>query len=378
MTWINGLATGALLLTVASAAPEKREWHPTVKNSQILGNMADPSLNRDSCGSCRMGGRAFWTCRDSQPYDGNHNPTLPVWSSSASWSNLDNTPPDLFMYGGGSAGHQTPYFPYTATGECGENSAGACPDGTRYALWPDSPPAVTSDDGHTVTAYTWISKQHIRGLETVDKDPATSLYKMTYEHGAADRDALPQVQLVNENFWLYNGIPYGAYGNVVKDGTLYLYGKPSNGKVALAKVPVGSVEDHSAYEFWVNGSWTRSLPGKDDQGINIDNAGAGGQGTYYFSNYWNKYVWIGQPGISVAANFHVTTADSPTGPWEKPVLFYEGQSGTFDLGAYSLQAHPGLSHTGTDKNEIYITYTKNDLINNLNVYTTPLIYIEWN
>jgi hypothetical protein len=117
---------------------------------------------------------------------------------------------------------------------------------------------------------------------------------MTYNVGNTDRNALPTVTLVDENFWLYGSIPYGVYGNVIKDGTAYLFGKPSNGVISLAKVPAASIEDKSKYQYWVNGAWTSSMPRIGDTNISIPNVSAGGQGTYYFSTYWNKWVWIGQ------------------------------------------------------------------------------------
>ncbi|KAI0966026.1 hypothetical protein F4678DRAFT_484565 [Xylaria arbuscula] len=381
MAWSGSflLASSLLLQGVSSAVVSKRQaFTPTVKTATLIGNVADPAINRDSCSSTRVGDRAFWTCRDSQPFDSNGVPTLPLWASSASWSdfNADGTP-SLTQYGGD--GSQQPYFPYQSD-ECNSNTAGSCDDGSRYALWPDSPPLVMSTDNSVVTAYTWIRKQHINSevFSTSDPDPATSLYKLTYDLGNSDQNALPTVSLVDENFWLYGGIPYGAYGNVIQDGTAYLWGQPSNKNVALAKVPVGSIEDKSQYQYWVNGAWTSSLPGIDDANINIENASAGGQGTYYFSDYWNKWVWIGQAGISVSADFFITTADDITGPWESAVNFYSGQTGTYALGAYTLQAQPGLNPDGTSTNEIYITHTKNDAFQNTALYSTPLIHIEWN
>ncbi|KAI0485834.1 hypothetical protein F4859DRAFT_512027 [Xylaria cf. heliscus] len=354
---------GSLLLEgVSSTVLQERAFTPTVKSATILGNVADPAINRDSCGSARIGNRAIWTCRDSQPYS-NGVPVLPIWSSSASWTNFngDGTPA-LQQYGGG--GSRNPYFPYQAD-ECNTNTAGSCSDGTRYALWPDSPPLVASTTNNVATAYTWIH-------------PATSLYKLTYNLGTSDQNVLPTVSLVNENFWVYGGIPFGNYGNVIKDGVAYLFARTSNGVVSLAKVPAGSIENQSQYQYWVNGAWTTKMPHINDANINIPNVSAGGQGTYYFSTYWNKWVWIGQANLSVAAEFFITTADSITGPWQTPVKFYTGQTGSYYLGAYSLQAHPGLNRAGTTTNDIYITYTKNDAFQNTSKYTTPLIHIQWN
>ncbi|KAI0871592.1 hypothetical protein GGS24DRAFT_470777 [Hypoxylon argillaceum] len=371
------LLRSLFLPEVSSAILHKRVFTPTVKNATLIGNVADPAINRDSCGSTRISNRAFWTCRDSQPYDSNGVPVLPIWASSASWSNFntDGTP-GLQQYGGG--GSRNPYFPYTAS-ECNSNTAGTCADGSRYAMWPDTPPLVTSTVNNIVTAYTWILKQHINSdFSTNDPNPATSLYKLTYDLSTTDLNVLPTVALVDENFWPDASIPYGAYGNVIQDGIAYLFGKPSNGIVSLAKVPVGSIEDSSQYQYWVNNAWTSSMPLINAANISIPNVSAGGQGTYYFSTYWNKWVWIGQAGISVSADFFITTADSITGPWESPVNFYSGQTGSYYLGAYSLQAHPGLNPDGTATNEIYISYTKNDAFEGTSLYSTPLIHIQWN
>lgn len=364
-----------LLSGTAHASITSRGWYPTVKSIEEMGNVADPHLNRDSCGSTRVGDRVLWVCRDTQPYDANGNPTLPVWSSSAAWTNFGFlSTPETSMYATES---RSPYFPY-ASDECPQNSAGGCSDGSRYALWSDSPPVVTKVDSNVTTAYTWIRKTHIRGLEPVngEKDPATSLYRFVYDTNSQDRNMVPPQKLISETFWPQNGVPFGAYGSVVKDGTAYLFGRPSNGKVCLAKVPTAGVENQSQYRYFVNGAWTASRPDMNSN-CDIPNASAGGQGTYYFSYYWKKWVWIGQGGLSVSSYFYVATADNIEGPWEKPVFFYQGHDGTGKLPAYSLQAHPGLSGLGyADGNEIFVSYTKVD--GDPAKYSTPLVRIKWN
>lgn len=88
-----------LLAALAFAALFGKQAHagfiPTVSGTpQVLGNVSDLSITRDSCGSARFGNReALWTCHDSQPYS-NGVPVLPIWSSSASWTDFasDGTP----------------------------------------------------------------------------------------------------------------------------------------------------------------------------------------------------------------------------------------------------------------------------------------------
>lgn len=56
-----------------------------------------------------------------------------------------------------------------------------------------------------------------------------------------------------------------------------------------------------------------------------------------------------------------------------------GPIGNHALGAYSIQAHPALVSPNSTKNEMYITYTKNDEAEHGDIagYTTPLVYVEF-
>lgn len=385
---------GLVLLGTATACaidgPLKRAIDPIVKGEpEVLGVVTDPKLNRDSCGSVRLQKRDFWTCRDTQNVDENGNPTLQIVSSTAAWTkyNPDGSPyiepfldgsKGLLMSGDNGFDNRNVYFPLQP-GQCENNTAGMCQDDSRYAIWPDSPPMITSgSDSGVVTAYTWILNFRLRPDFSTDiPDPSVSLYKLTYGPSTTGEDAFPQVSVVDGKFWAQDAIPYGTYGNMVRDGTAYLYGKASSGHIALAKVPTSSVEDKTKYEYWVNGAWSTTAPSKDDEDANIANGGAGGQGTYYYSDIWQSYVWIGQAAISISADFFITTAPDPTGPWEEPKQFYSGENGSADLSSYSLQAHPHMVPAG--KNQIYLTYTKTDRREgtDIDVYSTPLILVEW-
>jgi hypothetical protein len=366
------------LAQAAVAAPglirKRGASNPVVKGTpQVVGILADSSLNRDSCGSSVFGGRALWVCRDTQHYDANGIPNLPIFTSSASWTDLVSGGAgggtNLNMYGNNNDQSFYPLVP----GNCNDNQAGVCSDGTRYPLWANAPPLVTVSNSSKTVGYTWIINIHISGLTNLVADPSTTLYRVTYTSGAA---GLPQVEIVNSAFWAENEIPYGNYGGVVQGSTAYLWGQDSNKNVALARVPVGSIEDASQYEFYVNGVWTSNKPTLGNTAAKIENVSAGGQGTYYYSQPWQSYVWIGQAGISVSADFYITTAPAPEGPWIQPIHFYSGVNGNFSLGAYSLQANPGLSPA--DQNEIYLTYTKTDVVgDNVALYTTPLILVQW-
>ena len=392
MTPLAKIASLALLAAAATALPCQVAIDPVVKGTpQVLGLVTNPAVSRDSCGSVRFQNRDFWTCRDTQNLDEFGNPLLPIVSSTAAWTkfNPDGSPHiepfldgsrGLLMTGDNGPNNRNVYFPLQP-GQCENNTAGMCPDGTRYAIWPDSPPMVTSGRYMgIVTAYTWILNTRIyRNFSTDIPDPSVSLFKMTYDPSTMDQDedAFPVVSLVDGSFWAQEAIPYGSYGNIIRHGTAYLYGQTSSGTVALAKVPADSVEDKSKYEYFVDGAWTRTAPSKDDPKANIPLASAGGQGTYYFSEAWQSYVWIGQAAMSVSANFFITTAPDPWGPWQPAKEFYEGENGSAELSAYSLQAHPDMVPKW--ENQIYISYTKTDRREGVDfdLYSTPLILVEW-
>ncbi len=65
--------------------------------------------------------------------------------------------------------------------------------------------------------------------------------------------------------------------------------------------------------------------------------------------------------------------------WCSDDSVFLGPRGDHALGAYSVQAHPALISPNSNKNEMFITYTKNDEAENGSIagYTTPLVYIEF-
>lgn len=55
----------SLLIGLLGASKLAEAWIPTVESVYECGNVADPALNRDSCGSVRVDDRMLWTCRDT-------------------------------------------------------------------------------------------------------------------------------------------------------------------------------------------------------------------------------------------------------------------------------------------------------------------------
>lgn len=370
---------------------------PRVKSVRHLGLTGDPRHNRDTGGSVRFGKRTLWIWRDThQVHDKNGKIQLDtLLSSTASWTDHHEDESPVFEHGVqkpsdrdrsvsprslvlrhyGENPTERAYFRIIHDG-C-EPRAGVHKDGSRRVIWPNTPPLVasTSESGRVI-AYAWIQKAHVRGDgSAVTQFPATTLYRLSYIP-TKDRDVLPLAKLIDGSFWNENEIPYGAYGTVIRDGIAYLFAQIGS-VTTVARVLVDLIERQACYEYWVNCDWTKAKPAVNDPGINVPNANAGGPGTYYWSESWQCFVWIGS-SAGPGADCWISTAPSPTGPWIPPFQFYKGVNGTHGLGAQSVQAHPSLLRGGEDGNGMYLTYTKVDMgPQQETVYSTPLVYIEW-
>ncbi|KAL9115848.1 MAG: hypothetical protein Q9227_000216 [Pyrenula ochraceoflavens] len=415
---------------VQSVTIARRAKNPTISGTpEVVGFVSDPSLDRDSCGSALFGKRLLWTCRDTEVVGQNGIPTIPVMSSTASWTdfNSDGSPklqaipndPDdpldygLLMYGDNNIlASQPPFYPQIP-GQC-INSAGGCPDNSRYPMWPDSPPMVlpSSNPSTSIVAYTWITQSHIATnlTQLPPIDPATTLYRLDYTSSSNNSSpTLPKVTIVSANFWPASTFPYGVYGNLIYNSTAYLFAKSSQSTISLARVPATSsaIEDptHAQYEFFINNTWlplSSSLPSSSNSsnsstpsdglpittpGASLPNASAGGQGTYFYSPFpahtsSHPFLWIGQPANTSVPNFWITSAPSPEGPWNVPSELFRAEAGNGTFGGYSLQVHPGLSQMEGEEEEeggkeVWVTYTRTDSIDGVGYYATPLIRAEW-
>lgn len=387
----------ALLVTLTVMPPAlsfKRDGagNPVLKAAWLRGQAIDPTLNRDGCGSTAWAGRTLWVCRDTQMVYANGTIEVGVWDGSASYSNMTTAGPafvpipqggevednagyrsELLLYGDN---HDAPF--YVLSDEfCGNNSAGRCPDGDRYPRSPDSPPLVTSHsrDG-SITAYTWVKNKLHHDNVNVIPDPSTALYRVTWSAAVegADSAVLPKTHFVNATFFQENQFAYGAAGNIIVDSTAYLWAQSFRGAAtALARVEVSSIEDLSRYEYYVGGAWTSDMP----KSVNAKDADlkctAGGQGTFYHSDAWSCYVWIGGQGSETDGKFYVSTAPAPEGPWTTPSHFLTVPLGNYTgIPTYGFQAHPDLVPSKSS-GDVYISYTKKMTTG----YQTPLYLIEW-
>ncbi|KAJ6537369.1 hypothetical protein DFH09DRAFT_1042449 [Mycena vulgaris] len=358
--------------TLAGSSNVRRAVTPVVASTTSYGSLNNQGLNRDSCSSSLWSNKVLWVCRDTQPFSSNGQPGLPVIANTASYSALpsDRSNPQPLVLsspqGFGSLFYQL------EGDECPQS--GACSDGTRWVGWPDTGPVVTfRGPNGTANAYAFIARQHLSGL-AVENTPSYSLYHVISQSPGT---TIPASSLAISSFWSTTQIGYGSAASVVNNGFAYLYGATSNGKLALARAALtgflGSLEDHSIYEYYVNGAWTRTVPVSSNPGIPLANTSSA-QGTIYWSPKWQSYVWIGGDGFP-DANFRISTAPNPEGPWTAPQQFYSGAVGTGSLPAYSAVAHPSLTD-GTG-NYIFLTWTKTSPSAGGDIYDQPLVRVDW-
>lgn len=357
--------------------PLPTDWS-TAFDAKTVSTLWSDTADRDSCTSTSLWDRVLWLCRDTGNKDG-VNPGF-FYSNSAGWTKSAGNP-DI-----GSNGLSTYPDPPTELLKSPPNDT----LGGRFVMWPNTRPYVNyAADGQSATIYSWIEKAKIDGLTALIDRPSTLLFKATVtKNDIESSDNLPSMTQTGNDFWPTGSITYGSYGTVENGDYLYLYGQlrsdpafekanpmaPKN--VSLAVVHRADIEDPSKYWFFVNGAFTKNKPQIDDQSVGIENAGTGGQGTFFWSYKFNKFIWIGQNGVCCTSDFGITTAQDPWGPWAKPSKLYSGQDSAPGAGLppYSMQAHPGLSvNEGRDSN-IWLTYTRKATDK---LYDNPLIELQW-
>ncbi|KAK7051792.1 hypothetical protein R3P38DRAFT_2857396 [Favolaschia claudopus] len=359
-------APAALAATLAAAVT------PVVKSTTSYGVLSNPGLTRDSCSSNLWNNNVLWVCRDTEQLNSAGNPVLPVVVNTASYSSMPNSPSNPQPLSLTSPqGFGSPFYPLESD-EC--PTFGACSDGTRWVGWPDTGPVVTfRGSGGNTNAYAFMSRNHLSGLSQINT-PSYSLYHLLSQSSGP----MPSVSLAVSSFWSSSQIGYGSAASVVMNGYAYLYGATPDGKLALARAAqtgfLGALDDKSLYEYYVNGAWTRTAPSRTASNIALPNTSSA-QGTIYWSPKWNSYVWIGGDGFP-NANFYISTAPNPEGPWTAAARFYTGTVGNGSLGAYSTVAHPSLTD-GTG-NYIFITWTRtNKNSAGVEVYDQPLVRVDW-
>ncbi|KAJ7642020.1 hypothetical protein FB45DRAFT_1022734 [Roridomyces roridus] len=368
---VQYLTLALLLSGLATAVPsnERRAVTPVVASTTRYGVLDMQGLNRDSCTSTSWSNNALWVCRDTQPLS-NGLPSLPLVPNTASYSSIPSatTPGDLVLTS--PQGFGNAFFPLESD-EC--PASGVCSDGSRWVGWPNTAPVVPFSSSTAVNSYAFIPRQHLSGLSVL-ADAGTTLYHLLWQGQA---NTMPTVSVAVSSFWSANQVGYGSTAALIHNGFAYLYGPTPSGKLAVARAALtgflGDLTSKSVYEYYVNGAWTTTAPSNTDSTISLANT-VTIQGQIYFSPKWQSFVWIGGDGFP-NANFYISTAPNPEGPWSAHTLFFTGEGGNGSLPAYSAVAHPGLTD-GTG-NYIFITWTKTTASSTGDIYTQPLVRVNW-
>ncbi|KAJ7688883.1 hypothetical protein B0H17DRAFT_1202745 [Mycena rosella] len=337
---------------------------PVVASTTTYGDLIDPGLNRDSCSSTLWANDVLWVCRDTQQAFANGSIGTHLVANTVSLSGLPSAPSNPIQLVLSSPQGYGPIFYAFEADECPQEG---CGDGVCG-------PGICGDGTRWVNAYGFMAKQRLLGLSVVNAT-GYSLYHVTSQRPGV----IPSAKMHINAFWSATQIGYGSAASVVRNGFAYLYGATPDRKLAVARAALtgllSSLEDHKIYEYYVNGTWARTPPVNTDPTIVLPNTSAV-QGTMYWSPKWQSYVWIGGDGFP-NANFLISTAPKPEGPWSAPQQFYSGVVGNGTLAAYSAVAHPDLTD-GTG-NYIFITWTKThfDVDGIFNVYEQPLVRVDW-
>ncbi|KAJ7138315.1 hypothetical protein C8R44DRAFT_695416 [Mycena epipterygia] len=366
--------------TLATPSDDQIAITPVVATATNYGDLIDSGLNRDSCSSTLWSNNVLWVCRDTQQAfpNGTIGPnSIANTASISKFPSARSNPQQLVL--SSPQGYGPIFYAFSADecphNECGDSLCppGVCGDGTRWVGWPDSAPMVTFRGlNGAVNAYAFIAQQHLSGLAVLNTS-SYALYHVTSQSG----NIIPVVNMHIESFWSSTQIGYGSAGSVVHNGFAYLYGATPNRKLAVARAnlaeSLGALEDRRIYEYYVNSTWTRTVPLSSNPTIVLPNTSAI-QGTLYWSPKWKSYVWIGGDGFP-DANFLISTAAQPEGPWSAPQQFYSGVVGNGSLPAYSAVAHPGLTDGTGDY--IFLTWTKTRGTAQGDVYDQPLVRVDW-
>ncbi|KAJ7616426.1 hypothetical protein FB45DRAFT_229049 [Roridomyces roridus] len=365
-------ATVALILSgsvVAVPSNERRAVTPVVASTTRYGILDMQGLNRDSCTSTAWYNNVLWVCRDTQPLV-NGLPENVLVVNTASYSSIPSatTPANLVLTS--PQGFGPTFFPLESD-EC--PASGLCSDGTRWVGWPNTAPIVTFAFDNNVNSYAFIPRQHLSGLSVI-ADAGTTLYHALWQ---GQVNTMPSVSVAQSQFWSADQVGYGSTATVISNGFAYLYGPTPSGQLAVSKAALtgflGDLTSKSIYQYYVNGAWTTTAPSKSDSTISLPNTSTV-QGQIYFSTKWQSFVWIGGDGFP-NANFYISTAPNPEGPWSAHTLFFQGEVGNGSLPAYSAVAHPGMTD-GTG-NYIFITWTKTTASSAGDIYTQPLVRVDW-
>ncbi|KAF7324102.1 hypothetical protein MKEN_00632600 [Mycena kentingensis (nom. inval.)] len=155
-------------------------------------------------------------------------------------------------------------------------------------------------------------------------------------------------------------------------GVIYLYGKTPDSKLAVARSALtGFLKVRSLDKDCADSLHAEPLPVEHTR-----RQPSSQLSKYTLLTLPRSFVYIAADSFP-NANFYISTAPAPEGPWTEPSLFYQGSVGNGSLLTYSSVAHPALTD-GTG-NYIFLTWTKTmfNPTGTGDVYEQPLVRVDW-
>ena len=218
------------------------------------------------------------------------------------------------------------------------------PDGTRVAFWPDS--IVAHPNG--TDGVVFYQRVAVRGLTDMVTEGT-----LVDELPASDPT---HIERSNEVELFGPADPSFVSSNLVANGYIYLY--TANLTYQLARVPVTSYRDRSAYRFWTGSGWSPNITSATELrlgGVNGEEQGGLGGMTVSWNRYLGRYLMTHSDPFE--SDVMLRVASRPEGPWSPPThVDVPDPDPSFVYGNYSAREHPHYSPDGGKT--IFVTYSR--------------------
>jgi hypothetical protein len=317
---------GALAIALCAASCGHHPAGVTVASAVDLGAVSDAAaanLWRDGGSSVLLGAKVLWSFGDTifpfKADDGSQLRTNTAALAAPDAPLAVSEPLD-------GKGAPAQFVPFTSDETAVNASIGP---GERIALWPGA--MINTDADH---ALVFVDKLRIHpgylNYEALSSELALAATGSTSAQRLGALFTVPEPQFV--------------HAAVAKDGAIFLYACETSGACRVARAPLSSATQRSAYQFWTGSGWS-----SDVSHAKLDVPGS----TSGFSVAWNeamgKFVSATSPGFS--NQVFLRTSPAPEGPWSDAVLAWTAPSAI-----YAVYQHPELQLDGGRR--IRISYSR--------------------
>lgn len=303
---------------------------PAVRSAEEIGVVEQSELiqGRDGGQSAALFGRSVWAygdtvlnVEDEEGRNWHHN--------SVSWTEDEDASDGLTGFVEPLDGAGAPAYLMAPTEEeAAFNDAhwddGDCeePCGARYAIWPGSP--VWDEARQRALLFYGLIYAEPGALNFEGLGESIAIWE--------DPDAAPvrpEIGRIDGHPDLMWGPDEGELGNgsAIEDDMLYTFSCPQKGlgrPCALARAPLGEVQDPDAWRWWSGKGWSRSM--KD--------AGKLFEGAPIMSVSYNSYLqsWLVIYSPPLSRDIQARTSPELTGPWSKESCIYRvsGEDAPYD------------------------------------------------